>query len=83
MSTRVISSISYKDTSDDKVDVALQKLRCPRTFIGNRQLIRVETLSAVYKCNEPLSVATRISDEDPLLLAIAPQGQLSKTGRAI
>ena len=47
MSARVISSISYKDTSDDKVDVALQKLRCPKALIGSRQRIRVETLSAL------------------------------------
>jgi hypothetical protein len=33
--------------------------------------------------NEPLSVATRISNEDPSLLAIAAQGQFSKKGRAI
>jgi hypothetical protein len=31
----------------------------------------------------PLSVATRIGNEDPLLLAIAAQGQLFKTRRAI
>jgi hypothetical protein len=77
MSARVISSISYKDTSDDKVDVALQKLRCPKTLIGSRQLIRVKTLSARWKCNESLSVPTRIGNQGPLLLAIAPQGQLS------
>lgn len=31
----------------------------------------METLSAVWKCDEPLGVATRISDTAPLLLAIA------------
>ena len=70
MSTPVISSISYKDTSDDKVDVALQNLRCPRTLIGSPQRIRVKTLSALWKCNELLSVVTRVSNEDPSLLAI-------------
>ena len=84
MSTRVISSISYKDTSDDEVDVALTKLKCPRTLIGTRQLISSRnTVQLFGSDNEPLSVATRISNEDPSLLAIAPQGQLSKTGRAI
>ena len=39
MSTGVISSISNKDTSNDKVDVALVKLKCHGTFIGIRQLI--------------------------------------------
>lgn len=31
----------------------------------------METLSAVWKCDEPLDVATRISDKAPLLFAIA------------
>ena len=77
MSTPVISSISYKGTSDDKVDIALTNVKCPRTLIGIRQLIPVEIPSALWKCNELLSVVTRISNEDPSLLAITPQGQLS------
>jgi hypothetical protein len=36
MSTPVISSLSYKDTSDDEVDAVLTKLKCPRTLIGAR-----------------------------------------------
>ena len=39
MSPRVISSINYKDTSDDKLDLALVKLKFPKTFISTRQLI--------------------------------------------
>jgi hypothetical protein len=74
MSTPVISSISYKGTSDDKVDIALTKVKCPRTLIGIRQLIPVEIPSALWKCNELLSV---VSNEDPSLLAITPQKQLS------
>jgi hypothetical protein len=31
--------VRYKDTSDDKVDVALTKLKCYRTLIAPRQLI--------------------------------------------
>jgi hypothetical protein len=83
MSTRVIASISYKDTSHDKVDVALTKLKCPGTFISTRQLIASRNTVSSLKCNEPLSVAKRFSNEDPSLLTTAPQGQLSKTGRAI
>jgi hypothetical protein len=42
--------VRYKDTSDDKVDTALRKLKMPRTPIGNRQLTSSrETLSAVWK----------------------------------
>jgi len=39
MSTREIFPLSYRDTSDEKVDVALTKLKCPRTLIGARWLI--------------------------------------------
>jgi hypothetical protein len=72
MSTRVVVSISYKDTSHDKVDVALTKLKCPATFISTRQLLASRNTVSCLKCNEPLSVARRFSNEDPLLLATAP-----------
>ena len=78
MSTRVISSISYKDTSDDKVDVALTKVKCPRMLIGTRQLIPVDTVSSL----EVQRIAERhtfLSGEDPLLPAIAPQSHLKET----
>jgi hypothetical protein len=77
MSTRVISPLSYKNTSDDKVDVAL--LKCRRTLIGARGLIRVgERCQLFGSDHEPPSVATRISNEHSSLFAIATQGQLLK-----
>ncbi len=42
-----ISSIRYKDISDDKADIAVTKLKCLVTVIRTRQLTSIrETLSA-------------------------------------
>jgi hypothetical protein len=38
MADSSISSIRYKDISDDKVDIAVTKLKCPATLIRTRQL---------------------------------------------
>jgi hypothetical protein len=37
MADSLISSIRYKDISDDKVDIAVTKLKCPVALIRNRQ----------------------------------------------
>ena len=76
MSTRVISSLSYKDTSDDKVDAALTKLKCPRTLIGARALISSRnTVSFLEVTMNAPSVATRIGHGNSSLLAIAALGE--------
>jgi hypothetical protein len=38
MADSSISSIRYKDISDDKVDIAVTKSKCPVTLIRNREL---------------------------------------------
>jgi hypothetical protein len=77
--------VRYKDTSDDEGDIALTKLKMPCDthqrptldfeFEKHCQLFRTD--------NETLSVAMRISNKDPSLVAATPQGQVFKTGRAI
>jgi len=47
MADSLISSIRYKDISDDKVDIAVTKLKCPVALIRNRQTdFEFERLSA-------------------------------------
>jgi hypothetical protein len=77
--------VRYKDTSDDKVDIALTKFKMPCDthwqptidfeFEKDCQLFGTD--------NQTLSLSIRISDEGSSLVAVAPQSQLSKTGRAI
>ena len=84
MSIPVISSLSYKDTSDDKVDAALTKLKCPRLLLGARGLISSRnTVSCLEVTMNPPSVATRIGNGNSSLFAIAARGQPSKKARAI
>jgi hypothetical protein len=77
--------VRYKDTSDDKVDLALTKLKqCPVTLIANRQLASSSRNTVSFGTNnEMLSVAIRISNDRSSLVAVVPKDQLSKTGRAI
>jgi len=81
-----ISSIRYKDISDDKAEIAVTKLKCPATLIRKRQLTSssrntVSRSSALTK--KTLSVAMRISNADCSLVAIAPARPIPRTGRVI
>ena len=76
--------VRYKDTSDDKVDIAVTKLKCHATLIRNRQLTSGSRNTVSFGTNnEMLSVAIRISNDRSSLVAVVPKDQLSKTGRAI
>jgi hypothetical protein len=72
MSTPVISSLSYKDTSDDEVDAVLTKLKCPRNPVSCLEV----TMS-------PPSVATRISHGILRSLQLPRKAKPSKKARAI
>ena len=76
MADSSISSIRYKDISDDKGDIAVTKLKCPVALIRNRQTdfeFEGHCQLFVDTDNETLSVAMRISNEDSSLLAIYRQ----------
>jgi hypothetical protein len=66
--------VRYKDTSDDEVDIAVTKLKMPCDTEGNQQV----TSSFEKHCqlfgtdNETLSVAMRISNDAPWLVAATP-----------
>src|SRR6266481_3753669 len=67
MSTRVISSVRYKDTSDDKVDIALTKLKIPCDTHWQPTIdFKFEKHCQLFgPDNETQSVAIRISDDGP------------------
>jgi hypothetical protein len=75
-------SIRYKDISDDRVDIAVTKLKCPAALIRNRRAWRQLTSSSgncerfVGTDNETLSVAIRVSNEDASPWQSHQQGQL-------
>jgi hypothetical protein len=79
-----ISSIRYKDISDDKLDIAVTRLRCPVAVIRNRPARGQQLTSSsrnnvsffVGTDNETLSVAIRVRNEDSSPRAIDQQGRL-------
>jgi hypothetical protein len=83
MSNRVISSINYKDTSDDKVDIALRKLNLLRRYWPPTTDFESKHCQRFGGDNEPLSVATRTGNKDPWLQAAALAKPVPRIGRAI
>ena len=80
------SSIRYKDISDDKVDIAVTKLKCPVILFATDEL----TSSFEKPCqlfvsidNEALSVSMRISSEILHWWHLQRQRPNPRTGRAI
>jgi hypothetical protein len=73
-----ISSINYKDTSDDKADVALVKLKCPGTLTNSRHWFRVETLSDVLEVQWTTGRRYRISEEGRFLLEMPRKANFLK-----
>jgi hypothetical protein len=73
MADSLISSIRYKDISDDKGDIAVTKLECSLALIRNRQ---TDFSFFVGTDNETLAVAIRVRNEDSSPAAIDPQGQI-------
>jgi hypothetical protein len=74
MAASLISSICYKDISDDKGDIAVTKLKCPVALIRNRQTdFQFEKHCQLFvdTDNETLAVAMLTSNEDSSFVAIA------------
>ena len=83
MADSSISSICYKDISDDKADVAVTKSKCPVPLIRNRRAWATTDFEFEKECqlfvgtdNETLNVAIRVRNEDSSPAAIDPQGRL-------
>src|SRR4029453_8893202 len=79
MADSPISSIRYKDISDDKGDIAVTKLKCPVALIRNRRTdfeFERHCQRFVDTDNETLAVPMLTSNEDSSPAAIDPQGQI-------
>jgi len=67
MADSLISSIRYKDISDEKGDIAATKLKCPVALVRNRQTdFEFERHCQLFvdTDNETLAVAIRVSNEN-------------------